>query len=290
MRVTSNTAEIFNFNEMKFLKSIIHLIPVLLLSINARAQFELDGTVDLKPYFGFQGDLIQGVSNEPAYNKPVVRHAYLVKPDIIGLTINALSAEKTGIRYYDPHPGDSIIVTDGDKIPEYLFKEAGNEKFVTKEQREKGHTGHFTFIYRNGKKYGWLVGPGRNMYLPVESLHGKRLDTDWADSRETFTISSPDDKSFSGGIQPHQVFRKTKPHYRSFEGPEWGGNRGERHEIYLHLPHEIEPGKEYTITFQGNELETPSIHFRFYDKVLRTEIIHINQAGHQRIHRPSGHA
>lgn len=33
------------------------------LPFGVHAQFELDGVADLKPYFGYQGDLIEGLSN-----------------------------------------------------------------------------------------------------------------------------------------------------------------------------------------------------------------------------------
>ena len=244
------------------------------------AQFELDGTVQLQPYFGFQEGIIKGISNDPAFGKPLVRHVYLVKANVVALTIDALAPETTGIRYYDAHREDSVIITDGNKIPQHLFEEAGIDEFVTPKQREEGHTGHFNFIYRNDKKLGWLAGPGGNMYWPVQPMYGERLNTKWADNSANYTVFSEDDNSFSAGVQPVKIFRKTRPHFKSSEGPEWDSNHGERHDIYLELSQEISPGKSYSIHFKDEQLNTSKVSFRFSDRSLRTEAIHANQAGY----------
>ena len=48
----------------------------------------LNGIVDMNDYAGSQPDLVEGTSPIPATGKPLIRHAYMVSPNVIGLVVD----------------------------------------------------------------------------------------------------------------------------------------------------------------------------------------------------------
>jgi len=108
-------------------------------------------------------------------------------------------------------------------------------------------------------------------YHPVNShfiqLRYSDISITVADDPSTYTITSSDDSNYSTGIYPSDVGRKSK---------QWHGEVN--HWIYLELPHALDPGKTYTITYP-ELISNGSVTFKFEEQSIESASIHLNHIG-----------
>ena len=187
---------------MKKITTILCLLAICLISFG-----QMKTIAPNEAYYGLQDKIIKGVSNQQAFDKPIIRHLYRVDKNTLALTIHAQAPLNKGTQEYIPHKTDSIIVPNGKQIPEHLFKEALVDEYVNPEQRAAGSTNIHQFIYREGKAFGWIVGSDKKHYWPIQPLLGEALNIELAENVKSFNLYSE-----GKNISPSKIYRKTKPH------------------------------------------------------------------------------
>lgn len=95
------------------------------------------------------------------------------------------------------------------------------------------------------------------------------LDLNKAGQISSYSISSGDDPRFDGNSAPVEVGRKAKSIAANMAY--W---------IYLKLPHPLQSGKTYTVTFTGLADNADSETFTFDELTLRSEAVRVNQVGY----------
>jgi endoglucanase len=178
-----------------------------------------------------------------------VSQAYLVKPDILTLQINS---------------GQVVL---GKQVP--YQKQFGDQ---VKQPRPVGDD----WVSRGGQEIGSLAGPQRNILRTFDQVVGARLDPQWADQQTSYKITSSTDSSYSSGITPTAVFRKSKPTNMARTGA-WKFDFPVAHTVYLKLPSALKPGKTYQLNFSGGNVERLS--FKYEPNVTRSEAVHVSQLG-----------
>ncbi|HBB31970.1 MAG TPA: hypothetical protein DDZ80_04580 [Cyanobacteria bacterium UBA8803] len=176
-----------------------------------------------------------------------VKQVYTVKPDVLALRID------TGKTIY------------GKQVP----YEAQPSDRIEREQ-------HNNWVKRGGNYIGALVGKDRSILHTLDRYMGIPLNTDWADRPASYHITSDEDADYSSSKRPKAVFRKTKPtdmaqtNKGKFEWPL-------AHVLYLELPVALDPGKNYRLDFQGDNLE--DLTFQYQPETTYSEAIHVSQLG-----------
>ena len=178
-----------------------------------------------------------------------VSSAYLVNPDILALRIETGKTVYTEPMAYKKQPGDKI--------------EPEPEKDVS-------------WLKRQGKDVGVLVGKNRDVLRFLERYEGDRLDTNWADERENYSISSKSDPDYTTAITPIAVDRKSKPTDMARIG-RWKFAWPLVHVLYLKLPQPLKPNETYQINFTGNKLEDLS--FKYNPNLTYSEAVHVSHLG-----------
>ena len=234
----------------KTLGTTISLLLILILSVEG--QVALNGTSEFFPYHGLQPQLIEGVTALPAVDEPLLRHVYLVDKNIVALTIDEKALIFANLKPYAPQVGDTIVMGD--------------------------YHGLSKILERNGREIGYICGINNNWLRPYNDLTGKPLDINWLEQPLNISFTSDNDQAFRSEINPVKVYRKTYPIRRSHVSRRQQFSL--RHEVYLVFEKSFAPGASYTIDFAaGGPLDKP-VHFKFNDKRLRTEAIHVNLLGY----------
>ncbi len=109
---------------------------------------------------------------------PKIEFVAMAAPDVIELVIQAGQ------------------VNVGRQIP--YVKQDGD---VVKER------GHSRYLYRNGNKIGVVIGPDGDILRPFDTFTAEPLDTKWADSKASYSITSATDVK----LRPVEVHRKSRP-------------------------------------------------------------------------------
>lgn len=249
-------------------------------AVAAPLPIDNDGAVTLELYPGYQGGLVRGTSPAPAWGQPLIRHVHVAAPDVLVLTVDARGVEHRPLEPYVPQPTDTIrLHTMGETIRQELWDVAFLDKIAPPEARAAGEMNLWVFVDRAGEPLGWRVGPERNWLWREQPMRGDFLDRNWADKAAHYRLSSPDDPAYRTARQPSGVVRKSKLHHKGAKGPGYGGPQGEQHQIHLRLPAKLTPGRTYTLSFDAGSPFASPVSFTFDDRLLRTEAIHVNQAG-----------
>ena len=182
-----------------------------------------------------------------AQEAPEVIHVGMVMPDVVGTTVQAGRVEAGRQLPYERRPGDEI-------------RERGKEREVLRE----------------GRFLGWLVGKKGDVIFTEDTVVGQELDTGAADSPASYTVSSPDDAEYGGGLRPVAVYRKSKPsNFGRWNG--WPYKAPIRHVIYLKLPKPLKPGCAYEIATTGVNIQ--GISFAHRPRRFRSEAVHVSHVG-----------
>jgi len=176
-----------------------------------------------------------------------VEHVGLVAPDVLGITLSARHVEY------------------GRQIP--YVKQAGDVVHDSDIHR---------FVWRDGKVIGSLVGKTGDLICTMDVVHGKKLDTAWADDPTSYRLMSKTDPHYRVPQIPVSVHRKSKPADLGMVGP-YQFDSPTRDVVYLKLPAPLQTGSEYAVVFGGSELPTQK--FTFNPGSLRSEAVHVNQIG-----------
>jgi len=178
---------------------------------------------------------------------PDVVHTGLVTPDVLSITVHAGRVEYGRQVPYERQPGDKI-------------------------DRRK----HHRWVWRRGKFLGGLVGKDEKILYTPDRRIGPKLDTAWADRRESYRILSVDDPNYLEEALPLAVHRKGKPTDFARVGP-WNMEAPIEHVLYLRLPKSLSIGSHYTIGFKSGRL--PDQGFVYEPRKLRSEAVHVSHLG-----------
>jgi endoglucanase len=182
-----------------------------------------------------------------ATDSPEILHVGAVKPDVIGITVQAGRLEYGRQMPYERQPGDEL-------------RQDGKEREV----------------WRGGRFVGWLVGKEGRLVYTEDVLVGEPLDTEWADRPGSYTVQSADDPGYAAGVHPTAVHRKSKPSdFGRWMG--WPYRAPLRHVIYLVLPTPLKPGAQYSIRFSGGKLADQA--FLHDPAKTRSEAVHVSHTG-----------
>ena len=181
--------------------------------------------------------------------QPTVVQAYLVDRDKLALRVETSDIVFGTQVPYEAQPQDEIFVSA---------------------------SGLETWVSRNGEEIGYLAGAERKILRTFDEFIGEALDVGWADDPLSYSISSPGDASFNGGVNPEAVFRKTKP-IDMGDTSVFDREFSLAHTLYLDLPQDILSGQTYTIDFAGDVLQ--DLTFTFDSLSSLTEAVHVTQVG-----------
>lgn len=188
---------------------------------------------------------------------PGIVNVSTVSADIICIEIAACKVLPSVQIPYQPDPGDRLKVVHSSSL--------GEENAVR--------------VERNGFPLGMLAGPGRKILTTYERIAGRHLNVSAADNRQSYSVTSPDDKNFSSRQIPLLVWRKSKPS----NWPEENRHNGEfytaQHFIYLKMPRPLSPGKSYLINLPDLELDRSAFYYVYDPKYVRSEAVHVSQIG-----------
>lgn len=116
-----------------------------------------------------------------------------------------------------------------------------------------------------------------------------RLNVEAAQDADHYTLSSPDDASYSEGVAPNLVYRKTKGTEFVRDVP-WNNAKGAfdptgkpwaaEHWVYLVLEQPLQPGASYTLSTGDLAENGNDWPFTFDVKTLRSEAVHVNTIGY----------
>jgi endoglucanase len=208
-------------------------------------------------YQTFQPELIDGIDDGLATGRPKVRHVYLAAPDVLAVVVDAQAITIKPMVPYQPQPGDQItgshimkLGPEGEDYPRYRQ------------------------LVRDGENIGDLLGNPPTHLRPHHELVGEPLDLAWAAKLDSYTLSAG-----ATSLTPQQVHRKSHPLMREYVRQ--GGQKSTaRHELYLKFDQRLTPGTRYRLVFNDGALARDQVSFTFDDSRLRTEAIHVNQAGY----------
>ncbi len=173
--------------------------------------------------------------------------AYAVQSDILAIRIESGQVDYGTLGAYRPQPGDRLIT-------------------------QKGHE---TWVMRQGKAIGNLVGPGLQTLYGVDRFTDRPLDVSRADQGTSYQIRALGQPT--APLVPTQVFRKSKPRDMARLGP-WAFDWPMVHTLYLKLPKALVPGR-YQIEAPGLATGLAPISWTYAPDRSPSEAVHVSHIG-----------
>jgi endoglucanase len=182
---------------------------------------------------------------------PAKLTAYAVQSDILAIHRETGQVDYGTQGVYGPRPGDRLTLKGDPK---------GNPE---------------TWVLRQGKPIGNLVGPGLKTLYSVDRFRDRPLDLGLADNATSYRIQSLDQPTVT--VEPTQVFRKSKPRDMARLGP-WDFGWPMAHTLYLKLPKALVPGR-YQIDAPGLAPGLGPIDWTYAPDRSPSEAVHVSQIG-----------
>jgi len=243
---------------MKTCKTIKLVMVFLCINVTGISQ----STVNQKDFFISDvstrvGDALSSTGAEQFL--PHISNIATVAPDVLCIEIDACSILPCIQIPYTPDPGDDI--TEGGRTT-------------------LGETRNI-YVTRNGFPLGTLVGNDRKTLTLYERIVGKYLDTEAADMVVSYLISSSSDVTYSKGIRPEKVWRKSRP--TGWTDTSWQLAKNQtytaRHYIYLKLPASLKVGQTYLVSLPGLNVNRSTVYYVHDPVMVRSEAVHTSQIG-----------
>jgi endoglucanase len=132
------------------------------------------------------------------------------------------------------------------------------------------------YLYRNGNKFGVIVGRGGNILRPFDTFTEEPFDIKWADDKANYWIESETDVRYRQKLNPANVYRKSRPNGVA-RIDDWRFKTPVEHHLYLVLPHPLQADAKYEISFASDKLTTKE--FTYQPLKMRSEAVHVSQIG-----------
>lgn len=178
---------------------------------------------------------------------PVVTHVGMVAPDIVEIVVR-VGQVNVGVQV-------PYVKRDSDTLTPY---------------------GHRTYLYRDGRKVGVLVGSNQDVLRPFDTFEGQALDSNRIADPASFWIRSADDDRYQTRTHPKSVHRKKRP-FGIARTDDWKFAAPLEYHFFLVLPHRLQAGATYTISIEGVDISDCTLHYR--PEQLRSEAVHVSQIG-----------
>lgn len=136
-------------------------------------------------------------------------------------------------------------------------------------------SGNDTWVIRQGKALGTLVGPSQDILYGFDHYREAAFNADQASQPGSYRIQSRSDSSYRQATPPVKVYRKSKPvdiANTSRSDRRWAME----HRFYLRLPTPLTPGKIYQIELQG---QVSPIALVYQPKRQLSEAVHVSAVG-----------
>ena len=132
-----------------------------------------------------------------------------------------------------------------------------------------------TYLKRGDRYIGRLIGENKDILLTYDQLEAAPFDLAAAESTTSYAIASEGDSNYRKARQPTTVDRKSKPFntVETMQGRQWPAN----HTFFLHLPHPLQEGETYQLTFA--EIGLGPTDFTYSSMEGRSEAVHVSQLG-----------
>ncbi len=170
----------------------------------------------------------------------------MVRPDVLAIQVN------TG------------TVTHGRQMP-----------YVAQPGDGKSEGGD-TWLERNGKPIGALVGKDKRIFYSFDRYSGTKLNSSLADQPNTYSLIAKTDSNYETATVPKALSRRTQVTDMARTGP-WEFDWPQSHTLYLTLPQPLKVGATYQISAKG--LEIAPIPFTYNPDRLRSEAVQVSQVG-----------
>jgi endoglucanase len=141
---------------------------------------------------------------------------------------------------------------------------------VVKEQ------GRNRYLYRSRNKIGVVIGKDGNILRPFDTMTEEPMDIKWAGDKAGFAIVSATDANYRSRLNPLRVHRKSRPTGIA-RTDDWRFKTPVEHHLYLVLPHPLQAGAKYEISFASERL--PKTEFTFQPLMMRSEAVHVSHIG-----------
>jgi endoglucanase len=187
----------------------------------------------------------------PVAQAKLTATAYAVQSDILAIRVETGQVDYGTQGVYSPRPGDRLTRKGDPK---------GNQE---------------TWVIRQGKPIGNLVGPGLTILYGVDRFSDRPLALNLANQAANYRIQSLDQPTVSW--VPTQVFRKSKPRDMARLGP-WDFGWPMVHTLYLKLPQDLAPGR-YQIEAPGLAPDLKPIDWTHAPDRSPSEAVHVSQIG-----------
>ncbi|MEL6899616.1 MAG: glycoside hydrolase family 9 protein [Cyanobacteria bacterium J06606_4] len=192
----------------------------------------------------------------PEATQPKVSQVYAVSQNIIAIRFDAGQVIRGEQMSYERQPGD---------------------------RTQTGANDPATWLVRNGKKAGLLIGSDHSIFYSLDQLVGEALDPALLQQTQRYRIEPVDAASSiplvarARSITPSTLFFKSHPtdmaRQDSHENAQWAM----AHTVYLQLPQSLSPGQSYEIHLP--ESDRPPILFDYKPMSTHSEAVHVSHLG-----------
>ena len=207
--------------------------------------------------------LLRDGADHPA-DGPRVAAVSAVGPSMLAVRLVEGEYVPGGQRPYEPRKGDKVM-PDGGPV---LAWQDGRPAIVPK--------GRKVMREREGgggrEQIGTLLADGETLQFDRSST-GTAITADTLDAPAAYVLRSQDDPAYSGGVEPVEAFRKSKPIARQAAVVE--------HWVYLKLPSPLTPGGRYTLEFRGVNTAEPSTEFVYDSTQTWSPAVQATHVGHR---------
>ncbi|MEL6158177.1 MAG: glycoside hydrolase family 9 protein [Cyanobacteria bacterium J06623_5] len=197
---------------------------------------------------------VEAVQPEAAH--PTVSQVYAVSQNIIAIRFDTGQVIQGQQIPYEQQPGD---------------------------RTQAGANGQATWLIRNGKKVGLLVGKDQSILYPLDQLVGDALDPALLQQPQRYRIEPTDVASSiplvakARSIIPSTLFYKSRPTNMARQDSHENSDWAMAHTVYLQLPQSLSPGQSYEI--QMPESGLPAISFDYQPMSTHSEAVHVSHIG-----------
>jgi endoglucanase len=136
--------------------------------------------------------------------------------------------------------------------------------------------GRRTYLYRDGRKLGVLVGGDHSIFRAFDALAGEPVDAGRLDPSSNYWISSRDDERYELPRHPKAVHRKSGP-TNVARTDDWKFDASVEHHLFLVLPDALKPGARYRVSPDGAAIA--KCEFMYEPREVRSEAVHVSHLG-----------
>ena len=153
----------------------------------------------------------------------------------------------------------------GTQVP--YVRQAGDEIRTGRER---------SYLHRQGRKIGVLIGEEQKTLCPFDTISGRPLKSSMIDDPRRYWISSADDAHYRRAQHPTAVHRKHRP-TNVARMDDWKFQAPIEYHLFLVLPSPLHVDASYEISIRDTAIAPVKLHYR--PQHLRSETVHVSHLG-----------